>query len=174
MTLNTYNDDDNLLSSKVNADFEGVSSGVEMHYNAEWTTFTPTWTSTGTTPAIGNGTLAGRYLVVGKTVFVRVFLLWGSTTSSGTGLWLFATPFVTNTSLATTHVVYGSGQVHDITGNLYYCWVRQHSTYKNKVQLVLGRSDTTYIQQDSQVGGTTPVTFATGDVITFEYIFEKA
>ena len=33
-----------------------------------WTSFTPTWTGVTTNPAIGNGTLNGQHMVVGKFV----------------------------------------------------------------------------------------------------------
>lgn len=59
----------------------------------EWTTYTPTWTGTGGTPTVGNGTLTGRYIVAGNLLTVRIDLLWGSTTSStGVTVWRFALP----------------------------------------------------------------------------------
>lgn len=50
-----------------------------------WTSYTPTWTSTVTNPTIGNGTLTGAYRQLGKTVDVRIRLVWGSTTTAGSG-----------------------------------------------------------------------------------------
>lgn len=46
-----------------------------------WNSYVPTW-SPGT-PAIGDGTLEGRYIQVGKLVMFRIHLLGGSTTSWG-------------------------------------------------------------------------------------------
>jgi hypothetical protein len=57
-----------------------------------WTTYTPTWGSSGTAPAIGNGTLAGRYAQSGKVVNYEVLMLAGSTTTFGTGTWTFTLP----------------------------------------------------------------------------------
>src|SRR5688500_12750202 len=57
-----------------------------------WATYTPTWASSGTQPAIGNGTLAGRYASVGKIVYVKLRLVAGSTTTFGTGDWTFSLP----------------------------------------------------------------------------------
>jgi hypothetical protein len=34
----------------------GQATGLK--YSADWTTYTPTWTSTGTAPSLGNGTLS--------------------------------------------------------------------------------------------------------------------
>jgi hypothetical protein len=58
--------------------------------------YTPTWTSTGTTPSIGNGTLTGSYMQVGNLIAFTISLEFGSTTSGGTGNWRFALPFALN------------------------------------------------------------------------------
>jgi hypothetical protein len=58
----------------------------------DWSSYTPSWTSDGTQPVLNNGTLTGKYKQIGKTVFVRVKLLIGSTTTTGTGTWYFSLP----------------------------------------------------------------------------------
>lgn len=67
---------------------------------ADWTSFTPTWTTSGTAPAIGNGTLIGRYNRVGDTVNFEILLEAGSTTTFGTSAWRFALPAGTGTQRA--------------------------------------------------------------------------
>ena len=58
-----------------------------------WTSYTPTWTGTGGTPTVGNGTLSGSYLSYGGVVMVRISLTWGSTTAAaGITAWKFALP----------------------------------------------------------------------------------
>jgi hypothetical protein len=57
-----------------------------------WTAYTPTWTSTGTAPALGNGTLIGRYMKIGRTVICHINLTSGSTTTYGTGSYSFSLP----------------------------------------------------------------------------------
>lgn len=59
---------------------------------AAWTTYTPTWVSSGVQPVIGNGIMAGAYLQLGKTLFVRVVLIPGTTTTFGTGTYSFSLP----------------------------------------------------------------------------------
>lgn len=54
--------------------------------------YTPTWTSTGTQPTLGNGTLNGRFWIQGSEVKFWFELNFGSTTSGGTGNWRFALP----------------------------------------------------------------------------------
>lgn len=50
-----------------------------------WETSTATWASTGTAPAIGNGSLAVRSRQIGQTVDVDVRITMGSSTTYGTG-----------------------------------------------------------------------------------------
>ena len=52
---------------------------------AAWTTYPPVLTSTAGSPTVGNGSLTGKYRQLGKTVDVRIYLLWGSTTTYGVG-----------------------------------------------------------------------------------------
>jgi hypothetical protein len=57
-----------------------------------WNGYTPTWAAAGTQPAIGNGTLTGRWKRVGNTVDFRILLIAGSTTTFGTGTWTWTLP----------------------------------------------------------------------------------
>jgi hypothetical protein len=58
-----------------------------------WVAFTPAWESDGTDPAIGNGSLVGRYCVIGKRMDVVITMTAGSTTTFGTGAWYFVMNF---------------------------------------------------------------------------------
>lgn len=59
-----------------------------------WTPYTVTWSAGAGSPAVGNGTLLGRYRRLGKTVDFHVILTAGSTTTYGTAgtYWLFSLP----------------------------------------------------------------------------------
>lgn len=61
-----------------------------------WTDYTPVWTSTAGVPAIGNGTLYGRYTQIGKAVHGIVYFLLGSTSTQGSagGVFLWSLPVV--------------------------------------------------------------------------------
>lgn len=62
-----------------------------------WATYTPTWTNTGGSTTLGNGTLTGAWQQINKTVNFQIEFLLGSTTSiSGAGSWHFSLP--SNTS----------------------------------------------------------------------------
>jgi hypothetical protein len=73
------------------------STATGLKYSADWTAYTPTWTSTGTAPAIGNGTLQGSYLRVGKLVYTHIYWKAGSTTTFGTGIYFLSLPFTSYT-----------------------------------------------------------------------------
>jgi hypothetical protein len=59
---------------------------------APWTAYIPTWTASGSAPAIGNGNLGGRYKIVGKTCTFAIELNAGSSTNGGAGPFNFALP----------------------------------------------------------------------------------
>lgn len=51
------------------------------------------WTGATTNPVLGNGTLTSKYKKMGLTVTWYVRILMGTTTTFGTGTWLFVPPF---------------------------------------------------------------------------------
>lgn len=57
-----------------------------------WQTYTPLWTASGTDPTLGNGTLVGRYMKVGRVVVCHINLIIGSATSLGSGSYSFTIP----------------------------------------------------------------------------------
>jgi len=58
-----------------------------------WSDYAVTWSSSSAPqPSLGNGLLRGYYTTVGKTVFVRVEFVAGTTTSFGIGTWSFSLP----------------------------------------------------------------------------------
>jgi hypothetical protein len=69
------------------------TTATGLKWSSSWTSYTPTWTASGTAPAIGNGTLLGSYLQVGKKVHVIIHFKAGSTTTFGTGVYSFSIPF---------------------------------------------------------------------------------
>lgn len=70
----------------------GSSPDASQYKLAAWATYTPTWTSSGTQPSLGNGTLVGGYRREGTTLHVRGQLIVGSTSTVGTGDFRMALP----------------------------------------------------------------------------------
>ncbi|MFI8962043.1 hypothetical protein ACIGO8_08000 [Streptomyces sp. NPDC053493] len=65
---------------------------------AAWTSYTPTWTASTTNPVLGNGSLTGVYMKVGRTCHVQVELSCGTTTTYGSGNWSLGLPFTSTNS----------------------------------------------------------------------------
>ena len=88
-----------------------------------WTTYTPTWTTDGTAPSIGNGTLTGRYKAIGKTVAFNIRVVMGTTTTYGSGNWQFGLPINaqsgTNVVVPATYLNDGVGWYYGIANNGY-------------------------------------------------------
>lgn len=57
-----------------------------------WTSYTPTWTGATTNPVYGNASVSAAWTKIGKTVFVRMYLIMGSTTTYGSGFWSWSLP----------------------------------------------------------------------------------
>lgn len=69
-----------------------------------WTPYTPTWSGTpGQSPAIGNGTLQGSYVKIGRLCIFRMHMKGGTTTNAGGGsnAYRFTMPFNAATGQAT-------------------------------------------------------------------------
>lgn len=58
------------------------------------TTYTPAWTASSVNPSLGNGTLLGNWSRRRDMIRVNILLTIGSTTTLGTGNWIFSLPFV--------------------------------------------------------------------------------
>lgn len=113
-----------------------------------WTTYTVAWTSSGTQPAIGNGTLEGKYIQANKLAVVRIRLIMGSTTTFGTGQYFLSLPV--------------SFIVSSIPGA---CYMLDFGTAnKSATCLVTSALNTlAAVQGTSDLGATTPHTWANGD-----------
>jgi hypothetical protein len=134
---------------------------------AAWTSYTPSWTSSGTAPAIGNGTIVGAYTQFGKMVTVLIQMVAGSTTTFGTGNYLWSVP-VSGTTAGSITAYYGSGLTTDSSTNSIW-----------RVAGVVGISTTaiayfTGTAGAYQVGAAAPFTWANGDSISMTISYAVA
>lgn len=123
--------------------------------------FEPAWTSSGTAPAILNGSLAGQYLQVGTTVFFEARMTAGNTTTFGTGNYTWALP-VTSAALG---VGAGVGLINDAAA-LHACHVDLIST----TTFTLYTGGTT----QTQAAATSPMTWADTDGFRVAGFYESA
>ena len=129
-----------------------------------WVAYTPAWTAVTTNPVLGNGTLTGRYRKTGFTVDVAIELLMGSTTTYGSGTYLFSMP-ATSRTYPLAYYPLGLALLRDDSANLQ----------RNRV---VGWSSTTVVFLSDQDGvGVTnlvPFTFAVTDRILLHFRYESA
>ena len=80
--------------------------------------YTPVWSTTGTQPVLGNGTIYGRYALLGRMVFLYIELTMGTTTTYGTGTFNFSLPVTPEPVRiwCMPGVSYAGGSYEDITG----------------------------------------------------------
>lgn len=143
-----------------NATFAGDVTLGAFNTTGAWTTYTPTWTAVSVNPAIGNGTISGRYTRWGKHVTTTVVITMGSTTTFGTGTYIFGLPVTAQSSTPLS----GTGRILD------------SSTTGLFPLLIVGDTTSTVIGVASSalVSPTVPMTFATGDQIIYTLTYEAA
>lgn len=130
-----------------------------------WTAYTPAWTSTGTAPAVVNGTIAGRYLILGKLCYFTIAYTRGSSDTNGTGNYLMSLP-----PGATARTTGGLVQVVAA-----YALDNTTSHYRgvgiiNAAQTTIGGSY--FNDGGSQWSATNPFTPATGDIFRWHGVIE--
>ena len=130
-----------------------------------WQSYTVSWTAATTNPSIGNGTLTGRYVQIGKTVICAVSLTMGSTTTYGSGSWNLSLP---KTS-ANSGVYYGGQWMAVDLGT---------TNHAGQVFLLPNASVINYFLRENVVldylNNITPHTWASGDVLRFSVTYETA
>lgn len=122
--------------------------------------YTPQWLTSGVAPAIGNGVLAGYYYIerFSKLIWVHVFLEFGSTTTNGTGTYLFTLPinaFGTGLQALTTNL---NALAYDVSAGIRYSAIASTSVGSSD-RFFMVRPDSTIINDVN------PTTWATGDLI---------
>lgn len=91
--LNAITDGTGIVTSGAST-FSGAVTIGGTSLTAAWSTYAVAWTASAGTPAIGNGTLSGRYRQIGKCVDFFIGLAAGTTTTYGTAgaYWIFSLP----------------------------------------------------------------------------------
>lgn len=136
-----------------------------------WTTYTPSWTTSGTAPAIGNGTLTGRYQQIGQTVFFLAAILWGTTTTGGTGQWSLTLPVSANQPGSPLNVFYpGPGYSFDSSASATYIG----TTVLASATTVIGFTVSSAAGLAASVTVTAPITWATSDRFVLGGTYEAA
>jgi hypothetical protein len=140
-------------------------NNIETGIAYTWDSYTPAWTSSGSAPAIGNGTLVGKYIQRGKWVAGFAKLTCGSTTTFGTGVYNLSLPV---TSSAVVFDVLGAGGAYDASANSFWSGVAWHNSTTTIRCYVTGAGGA------FATGAAIPFTFATTDQIMLQFTYEAA
>lgn len=147
-------------SAKVSNLDADLLDGLDWSTATAWTSYTPTWTGTGGTPSVGNGTIAGSYMTYGKFAVVRISLTWGSTTTANTATgWNFSIPV---TSASGALLLAGALCIDGAT------------TYYNGVCYNGTTTTISAVANNLIVGATTPFTWANTDVLYLTALIQVA
>lgn len=131
---------------------------------AAWTVYTPVWSSTGTAVSLVDGTITGASRRVGQTADVRVVLTMGASTTFGTGFYRISLPYAPKlNSLIPVYCDDSSGSVR---------WegharIIAATTGGDNMRMVVAAGS-------AGVGQTSPMTWASGDVLVLAGSYEIA
>lgn len=129
-----------------------------------WTAYTPTWEAATTNPAIGNGTLVGRYTSFGKMVVGNATITMGSTTTYGSGVWFLGLPVAAHVSDPLRFFIHLlDADVGERTGLGRKDSVSRVALFSNNGAAVMGI-----------VTATSPQTWAVGDSVAMAFAYEAA
>jgi hypothetical protein len=98
------------------------------------TGYIPIWSSTGSSPALGNGILSGEYSLEGLLCTVNLTWIAGTTTQFGTGEYRFSLPFVANPANRSI----GQAILHDVQSNRFYPGIVMVDAHSNTIKVVVG------------------------------------
>lgn len=138
---------------------------------AAWTTYTPAWTSTGTQPTLGDGTLTGRYVNLGATIVGEIRLLFGSTTTRGTGSYKFSLPA---TGVAENFQPTGQVVVRDEgPGDTFFGTAIFNNNDDGTIEMWVHSQASVY-DEGTPVGSDVPMLFSTNDKILVHFQYESS
>lgn len=128
------------------------------------------WTSTGSQPALNNGTWHGEFCQINKLVIARYRVTMGSTTSYGSGTYRLALPVTASTSNIIGDIV-GWGRYIEAGGLAYNGYVLLDTTARvipHYLTTVVGAVADTPVTRDA------PYQWANGDVMQCVIMYEAA
>lgn len=145
---------------------EVVAIETQLGTNAgAWQSYTPTWTATTTNPTLGNATLTGRYVQIGKVVTININLTFGTTTALGTGNHYFSIPVT-----AATGAWEGTARFRN-AGSANYFRI-------SSINSALSTDNITYFSSvsgnDSMWTETSPFVMGNGDSLIIQMVYGAA
>lgn len=144
---------------------QNASAGANTLDDYEEGTYVPTWTSGGSAPSLGNGSINGSYIKIGQFCWVSVVLIGGTTTTWGnnSNAWTISLPFTAGGISA-----FGMGIAND-TGTANYPCI---------AAVASGGTTVTFTKTSTVVTGNftsdEPFTWGTGDNLSFTIVYRTS
>lgn len=160
------------LHSDINDAVEALEYkvGIGNTQLGAYTTYTPTWTNL----TVGDGTLSARYCRVNNLVHVTGYLIFGSTTAiTATGVNMSLPVNAGGTFLAIAGAPASAFIYFDTSAATYFYGAGNSLASATQIILRVNRSDTAYLQHNSLTSAI-PMTWATGDRIFWNFMYEAA
>jgi hypothetical protein len=148
----------------VASDIQSLASAIDTSLGAAFTAYTPAWTSTGTAPVIGTGTITGRFKKFGKWGINRITMTAGGTTTFGTLLYRWSLPATWTLFNATS--IYGIASIYDTSTTTQYTgaiWAASTTTVSIRTHAAT-----------TDASATVPMTPANGDIWQLLMLVELA
>ena len=139
-----------------------------VNVSAAWASYTTTWSTGGTAPSLGNGSILFKYVQIGKTVHFRMTLTAGSTTNYGTGVWRFTPPV---TPASDSGLLSFAGIARDSSATSNY---PVYGELTNTTTITIRAFPATAGNPFNAFSGTVPFTWATGDTLDINGTYEAA
>lgn len=150
-----------------NVDTSGnITAAANFNTNA-WATYAASWTTSGTAPAIGNGTLVSRFQRYGRGITLLISLQPGSTTTFGTGEYRFSLPTTQASAVGTTGFYPGDAFALD-AGTAFYMGTSIIDNTNNFVRIVKGDGTLNFWQSNQ------PFTWGNGDSLNILIQYEAS
>ena len=129
------------------------------------------WTPTFTNLTVGNGTLSGQYVQIGKMVHAYLNLTFGSTTAITGAVQVTGLPVAPVSTTAAVNAIVQSNY-SDATGNKF--WGSSHANNNNTTRIWLSPMTVSgsYILSNADLSSTVPFTWATSDVLSVAMIYQ--
>jgi hypothetical protein len=132
-----------------------------------WTSWTPTYQNF----TIGNATVTARYQQVGKLTNVFCKIVFGSTTSFTAYPIIF---FPSGLTSARTAYFTGTFYAEDVSAGTAFTGTVYIEGAADKFQGAATNASSTYAYANFMTANTIPMTWTTGDIMTFSFTFEAA
>lgn len=156
-------------------DLQAMVDQIDSLTDPGWTSYTPVWTSSGTAPAIGNGTITGRYRRAANSdlIIAEIKMVLGTTSTVGTGVYSWSLPVAAKA--ASVDLSNGSGSW------LRSGTIRDPITCTMKTTTTIGayhgpfaNTATTINNRGGDMSATAPIVPGTGDTYVLSIAYDAA